>query len=701
MLIFGRTCLRFIHHLMSFPLLKAINNVIQQSSNAPLAMTNLTRSTAKTKNCINKFVAFSAILLISNGYTLAQEQADNGPGFKIPDSGTHGWPAYGGSPGGGQYSALSQINRDNVKNLQVAWIYHSGDVSDGTDGTAVTPLEVNPILANGKLYICTPFNRIVALDSGTGAEVWSYDPEIDKKNTYSKGSYCRGVAYWSESKTKDQDNTCSKRVLSGTGDGRLIAVDAITGRACADFGNNGQIDLNTFDYHGEGSISLTSPPAIYQDVVIVGSAILDGEWANAPDGIVRAFDVRSGRELWHWNPIPEHLRDTLGGANTWAPISIDSKRGWIFLPTGSPSHDPYGANRTESIPYGNAVVVLNALTGDEIWSYQTIHHDLWDYDLPSMPVLIEMNRNGGKVEAVLQATKTGFLFVLDRLTGRPLFPVEELKVPQTNVKGEKSSPTQPFPQAPPPFTPQTITADDAWGLTFWDKKQCRNKILALRNEGVFTPPSINGSVLYPSVSGGSNWGGLAYDPESGLAVVNSTNILMSQKLVHREGFEGTEDSQKKAGKSIAMMAGTPYIWIREYLASDFGIPCNPPPWGNLTAIDTFTGKIRWQIPFGRKPFGFGFFRTPKNWGSPNQGGPIITKGGLIFIGASLDSRFRAYDLYSGEEVWSAELPAPGTATPMTYLHSESKKQFIVIAAGGYPTFETELSDSIVAFALPQ
>ena len=610
-----------------------------------------------------------------------------------------GWATYGGAEGGGQYSSLDQINRDNISKLEQAWVYNSGDVSDGEDGTAKTPLEVNPILANDRIYICTPFNRIVALDPGDGTELWQFDPKIDRKNTYSKGAYCRGVAYWSDADPGKAKETCSKRVLSGTGDGRLIAVDANTGKLCSDFGDKGQIDLNSFDYHGEGTISQASPPAIYRDTVIVGSTIYDSKWANAPDGIVRAFDVRSGREIWNWNPIPEHLRDTVGAANAWAPLSIDSKRGWVFLPTGSPSQDTYGVNRTEALPFGNAVVVLDALTGELIWSYQTLHHDLWDYDLPSMPVLVNLNYAGKKVDAVLQATKTGFLFVLDRISGKPIYPVKEVRVAETDVKEEKSSPTQPMPVIPEPFTPQTIKPQEAWGLTYWDRKQCRKKLSSLRNEGLYTPPSLEGSVLYPSVSGGSNWGGLAYDPESGLAVINSTNVVTYQKLVPREGFESTEDAKKKFGKSISMMHGTPYISIREFLSSSLGIPCNPPPWGNLTAINTVTGKIQWQIPFGRKPMAFGLFHTPKNWGSPNQGGPIITRGGLIFIGASIDKRFRAYDLYSGEQVWSRKLPAPGTATPMTYLHKKNNKQYIVIAAGGYPTFGTELSDAIVAFTL--
>ena len=377
-------------------------------------------------------------------------------------------------------------------------------------------------------------------------------------------------------------------------------------------------------------------------------------------------------------------------------MSVDQDRGWVFLPTGSPSYDTFGINRSESIPDGNAVVVLNASTGKKVWSFQTVHHDLWDYDLASMPTLATIERDGEAVEVVLQATKTGFVFVLDRDTGDPIFPVEERPVPQSDVEGESAAATQPFPLLPAPVTSQQVAADDAWGTVIVDRSGCREQLEALRNEGLFTPPSVSGSILHPSFLGGTNWGGIAYDAGTGLAVLNSSNLVSAVTLVPRATFDA--EVHAPSGTATYEMRGSPYIMTRRVLMSSLGAPCNPPPWGQLTAIDMSSGETRWQVPFGRVEFGAGI-KTLSSWGAPNQGGPIITKGGLIFIGASLDSKFRAYDLMTGEELWSATTPAPATATPMTYEYGPDNRQFVVVAAGGHGAFETKLSDAIVAYSL--
>jgi quinoprotein glucose dehydrogenase len=475
-----------------------------------------------------------------------------------------------------------------------------------------------------------------------------------------------------------------------------MAVDADTGASCPNFGAAGRIDLNTLQYHGQGQLHSTSPPAIYRDVVIVGGATYDNRWGDSLDGIVRGFDARTGAERWNWNPIPEALRDRVGGANTWAPISVDTERGWIFLPTGSPSYDVLGTARTDPIPHANAVVVLNASTGELVWSFQTVHHDLWDYDLPAIPVLARIPRNDGTVPAVLQPTKQGFVFVLDRLTGAPLFPVEERPFPASEVPGERAAATQPIPLLPAPVTSQSVTVDDAWGITPIDARECRAKLAALRNDGLYTPPSLQGSVLHPSFLGGTNWGGIAYDEASGLAVLNSSNLVASVTLIPRAAYD--EQKHRPPGYSFYEMNGSPYVLVRGVLRSKLGAPCNPPPWGRLTAIDMRTGETRWQIPFGRIEFGAAV-KSLAAWGAPNQGGPIITAGGLVFIGASPDSSFRAYELATGREVWHADLPAPAIATPMTYAYGPGQRQFIVIAAGGHDRFETLKADAIVAFAL--
>ncbi len=608
-----------------------------------------------------------------------------------------GWPTYGGPPGGAQYSSLDQISRENVSTLDVAWVFNTGDVLTGTDGFDKTSYQVTPIFADGKLLLCTPRNNIIALDPESGAQRWRFDFGKAKTGGMYGQQKCRGVAYWETDVSEESRAPCAKRVLMGTDNGFLVAVDAVSGAACDDFGENGRVDLNALDYNGNGKISITSAPAIYENVVIVGGQIIDNKYENAADGIVRGFDVRTGEEVWNWNPIPADLRDKIGSANAWAPISIDRDAGLVFLPTGSPSHDVIGVDRLAPVEHGNAVVALNALTGEKRWSFQTIRHDLWDYDLPSMPTLVTLHPNGEPVDAVIQATKTGFIFVFDRETGEPIFEIEERPVPATTISGEVTSPTQPVPTKPQSITSQSISADDAWGPFGLGAAECREMLSQYRNEGLFTPPEIRGSIQHPTILGGSNWGGVAYDQESGIAVVNSSNLVASVVLMPREDFD-TMDGARPKGESYGELRGTPYVVARRMLFSSFGAPCNPPPWGALTAIDMNRGEIVWRRPFGRMKLA-PFVTSPAAWGAPNQGGPIITAGGLIFIGASLDSRFRAFDLETGKELWSAPTPAPAVATPMSY--ESGGRQYVLIAAGGHGGFGTPYADAIIAYALPE
>jgi quinoprotein glucose dehydrogenase len=620
------------------------------------------------------------------------------PAHGAPDVAARGWPTYGGQASGSKYSALDQINTGNVSRLKLAWTYHTGEISKGSPQADATVYEVTPILADDRLYVCTPYNRVVALDPATGRPLWRFDPGRSPAHSYFHENLCRGVSYWQAASADERARPCGKRIFEGVEDGTLVALDADTGRLCPTFGDAGRVRLNAFDYQGQGGVGLTSPPALYRDVVIVGATILDNQWQRAPHGIVRAFDVRTGRQLWAFDPIPAALAKATGAANTWPPMSVDEQRGWVFLPTGSPSYDMYGANRNGPMPFANAVVALDALTGRPIWSFQAVRHDLWDYDLPATPALATINRGGQAIQAVIQASKMGFLFILDRATGKPLFPMVERPVAQSDIPGERTAPTQPVPVAPPPVTSQTLKASDAWGALLFDAADCRRQIAALRNEGIYTPPSLKGSLLHPSFLGGTDWGGVAYDQASGLIVVNSSNLATSLTLVPRAGFSA-ERYPYHLGQRIFGMPDSPYVGIRQVLFSPLGAPCNPPPWGRLTAIDAATGQVRWLRPFGRRELLGGLIRTPEAWGAPNQGGPIVTRGGLIFIGASLDRRLRAFDLATGRALWAGAIPAPATATPMTYEFGPNHRQYVVVAAGGDAALDTPMSDSIVAFAL--
>ena len=619
------------------------------------------------------------------------------------------WPTYGNDPGGMRYSPLSEINRENVSKLKVAWTFHTGDVSDGSHDRRRSGFETTPIVVEGTLYFTTPFNRVIALDPATGKQRWSYDPKIDLTLDYGDGLVNRGVATWLDS-ARPAGQPCHRRIYEAVQDARLVSLDAATGKPCLDFGDNGLVNLRDVPGYRAGWYHMTSPPAVIDDLVVVGSAIDDNQRAEMPAGVVRAFDARTGALRWSWDPIPipaatsdenpakENKEWQTGAANAWSIMSVDPQRDLIFVPTGSASPDFFGGLRPGDNTWANAVVALHAKTGKIVWGFQLVHHDLWDYDTASPPLLTTLRHHGRDVPVVIQGNKTGFLYVLNRDTGKPVFPVEERPVPQSDVPGESASPTQPFPVTPPPLAPQKISLDDAWGITPQDRETCRNWIRGLRNEGIFTPPSLQGTLAVPGNLGGMTWSGYAFDPQHSLLVVNTNNLIAKVKLIPRADF--WRDEVRTENGDYAPQAGTVYGMFRRFLQAPSDLPCTGPPWGMLTAVDMTEGKVRWQVPFGSMQ-DFGGKHSPVPPGSINLGGPIATAGGLVFIAGTFDPFLRAFDIESGKELWKAQLPASGHATPMTYRLGANGKQYVVIAAGGHPKIpEESLSDALVAFALP-
>ncbi len=615
------------------------------------------------------------------------------------------WAAYGRDAGGSRYSPAAQIARDNVAGLEVAWVYRTGDYALPPGATR---FESTPLVVDGTLYVSTPFGRVIALDPELGTERWSYDPRVDLQGRY--GDFAnRGVATWLDP-GRPAGAPCHRRIFIAPIDGRLIALDAATGAPCAGFGSGGVVDLKRDLVNPPfepGEYQITSPPAVVGELVVVGSSIGDNNRFDTPSGVVRAFDARTGRQRWAWDPIPRRPGlagyDTwrgaqahrTGSANAWAPIAVDAERDLVFLPTGSAAPDFYGGERQGQNLFANSLVALRGSTGELVWHFQAVRHDLWDYDLPAQPVLVTVRREGRDVPAVLQATKMGHLFVLHRETGQPLFPVEERPVPPSDVAGELAWPTQPFPVLPKPLVPQRLTAADAWGPSPEDREWCRATLAALRSEGIFTPPSIGGTVLFPGNIGGANWSGAAVDPARGLAIVPTNRLATIVRLVPRAAF----DSARRAspGWQATPQRGTPYGMLRRSLLGPGGVPCNPPPWGALTAIDLATGAVKWEIPLGVMPR---VAQVPgaDQWGAINLGGAMITAGGLVFIAATPDQQLRAFDIETGRELWQRPLPAGGTATPMTYL-GPNGRQFVVIAAGGREPFWKQ-GDYVVAYALP-
>lgn len=610
------------------------------------------------------------------------------------------WPAYGGDPGGTRYSPLTKINPGTIGDLRVAWTYRTGEFGQNARDGDETTFEVTPILFEGRLYLSTAFGKVIALDPTTGTEHWSFDPKVRRDRGYSEVT-SRGVSAWRDV-TNEGPTTCAARIFIGTIDARLIALDATDGRQCADFGDHGTVNLATaVGMEGNGDYQVTSPPAIVNGLVVVGSSIGDNWNLDTGDGVVRAFDAKTGELRWSWNPIPRDSANwRAGAANAWAPLAADPARDLVFVPTSSPSPDFYGGERLGDNRYANSLVAIRASTGRIVWSFQTVHHDLWDYDIGAQPALVTIRKDGNDIPAVVQATKMGLLFVFHRETGEPLFPIEERNVLSSDVPGETAHVTQPFPTLPRPLVPHhPLTPDDAWGVGDADQQECRDVIARYRSRGVYDPPSLDGTIMYPGNSGGTRWGGVAYDPRRNLVVLNVNRLGTLVQLIPRDEFQKARRTE--AGYEFGRMTGARYAMKRRMPRSSLGLPCTSPPWGTLLAVNVATGEVQWEVPFGKTPAGSGLPPEVADQllGWPSAGGPIVTASGLVFIAASFDSQIRAFDIDTGRELWNALLPRAGIATPMTYL--ANGRQYVVIAAGGHGKADLELGDFVIAFALPE
>lgn len=599
------------------------------------------------------------------------------------------WPTVGNDRGNMRYSPLTQINKNNVAGLEVAWTYGTGELLDNRP----KHIECTPIMVDGVLYLTTAYLKVVALDASTGQRLWSFDPMQSRKPgvPFASGGVNRGCAYWSDGEPGGQ-----RRIIHGTSDGRLFSLDAKTGELDPEFGEGGILDLRKGLEAEHGDLTRqqygpTSAVGICGDRIILGISNGEGPGKVAP-GDIRCFDVRSGEKLWRFHTIPrpgEFGRDTWpdepdvhnrGGANAWSGVSVDPVREWVFVGLGSASYDFYGGDRHGDNLFANCVLVIDAKTGKRVWHFQTLKHDLWDHDLPTYPNLVSVTHNGKQIEAVAQVTKTGYVYLFDRETGEPLFDIKDVPVPASDIPGEQTAKTQPIPTAPPPFTLTQVTEADLATRTPEIRKWAREQFDSARNAD-FVAPSEQPFFIAPGTLGGANWSGASFDPETGLLFVNSNNLPNLVKLIKNDN--ANFPSPYRIGG----------YW--RFIAPD-GYPGIKPPWGQLTALDLNKGTIAWQVTLGhiKKMEEHGL----KHTGAMSLGGTIVTKGGLVFIAGTADEMIRAYDKDTGELLWEHQLPAGGYATPCTY--EVDGRQYVVIAAAGGGKVGTKGGDQFVAFALP-
>jgi len=592
-----------------------------------------------------------------------------------------------------RFSTLNEIRPDNVSRLAVAWTAHTGEFAGGEGPTPSRPVEgfqSRPVLAGGLLVITTTTSKVIALDPETGAERWRYDPFAGRKRTCDWPH--RGVSLWGE-------KPAERTLFSGTCDGRLVALDPMTGRLRTGFAAGGILDLRPGADAREGeAYGVTSPPALYRDLVIVGARAPEAT-PRGPKGDVRAFDARTGRLIWTFHTVPganeighdtwpADGRERRTGVNVWSQMSVDVARGLVFLPIGSASYDFYGGDRAGANLFSSSLVALNAQTGERRWHFQLVHHDLWDYDPPAQPILVEIARGGRTIPAVVQLTKMGLVFVFDRRTGEPVFGIEEREVPRSTIPGEASSPTQPFPRKPAALArTRAITRADLTTVTPESQAECAALFDRLSSGGLYSPSGRETAVSFPGTMGGFTWSGGAVDVTRGLLFANTNEL----GAVHRVEAE-------PPGSTLPYRRDSPWGEYARFWDSN-RLPCQRPPWGLLHALDLATGDTVWQVPLGNAPQLAG--RGITGTGTPNIGGAIATASGLVFIAASNDARIRAHDVKTGRVLWEAELPASGHATPLTYRSPSSGRQFVVIAAGGGGKFSNTVSDAVVAFALPR
>ena len=665
----------------------------------------------------------AGIVILRPGYP----EGGNALGAILPGAPTE-WGAWGSDQGGQRYASAAQITPANVGALQVAWTYRTGAVPR-PGGAPALAFEVTPLKIGNRLYGCTPHNVLFALDAVSGTEVWRYDPRTNDKGL--AFANCRGVAYADLGARGLMANAlaghagvakpCLHRLYTGTIDARLLAVDADTGKPCEDFGQNGGIDMRAnIGPHERAYFYYTSAPTVSGKVVVIGSYGLDGQKLRQPSGVIRAYDLKTGAPAWAFDPAhPDHTAPLKPGQiyepgtpNSWSVSSTDEKLGLIYVPLGVATPDYYGGERSPAADkFGNAILALDSKTGALRWFFQTVHHDIWDYDVASQPVLTDVPVNGVNIPALISISKTGETFILDRRNGQPISPIVERPVPQHFAPGEHGSPTQPFSPDTPNFAGGLLSEGQMWGLTPFDQLWCRIAFRSLRYDGRYTPPSLGGSIQYPGFAGGVNWGSFSVDPVRGLLIVNSNRLPTKSRLITpaealARGMQPAGGGRKTSPEAVR--AGVPqlgarYAVLNGVLMSPLAVPCIQPPIGQITAVDLKTRKLRWQRPIGTAdrmgPLGLAS-HLPLPFGLPTVGGSITTAGGVTFIAATPDKRIHAFETSTGRFLWQADLPANANANPMSYVGADGR-QYVVVAAGGSAALASNEGNVLVAFALPK